>query len=228
MAMDYNTYVSSIANLMAADPLQPEFQIMLPNMIYYAEKRIYRELDLVSTVAVTTGNLTPFDRYFNLPNAPYGSYITTQNVCCFVNGNRIQLQPVSVSFLNSVWGTSATAGVPQYFAMLTQDSLYVGPYPDQAYSVEIQGTYRPEPLSITNQTTYITEYLADLFIAASMIFASGYMRDFGAQSDNPAQAQSWENTYQNLFKGANLESLRQKFTGPAWTSLSAIPVADSR
>ena len=112
--------------------------------------------------------------------------------------------------------------------MLTQDSLYVGPYPDQNYPVEIQGTYRPEPLSLTNPTTYITEYLDDLFIAASMVFASGYMRDFGAQADNPAQAQSWENQYQLIVKGANLEALRQKFTGPAWTSLSAIPIADSR
>ena len=228
MAMDYNQYVASIANLMTADPLQPEFQIMLPNMIYYAEKRIYRELDLVNTVATTSGNLTANDRLFNLPAAPYGSFITTQNVCVFANGQRIQLQPVSVSYLNSVWGTPSSASVPQYFAMLTQDSLYVGPYPNQNYVVEVQGTYRPEPLSATNTTTYITEYLEDLFIAASMVFSSGYMRDFGAQSDNPAQAQSWENQYQIIFKGANLEALRQKFTGPAWTSLSAIPIADSR
>jgi len=228
MAMDYNSYVASIANLMAADPLQPEFQIMLPNMIYTAEKRIYRELDLVNTVATTTGNLTPNDRLFTLPAAPYGSFITTQNVCVFASGQRIQLQPVSISYLNSVWGTPSSASVPQYFAMLTQDSLYVGPYPNQNYVVEIQGTYRPEPLSATNTTTYITEYLEDLFIAASMVFASGYMRDFGAQSDNPAQAQSWENQYQIIFKGANLEALRQKFTGPAWTSLSAIPIADTR
>jgi len=228
MALDYNSYVASIANLMTADPTQPEFQIMLPNMIYYAEKRIYRELDLVNTVATTSGNLTANDRLFNLPAAPYGSFITTQNVCVFASGQRIQLQPVSVSYLNSVWGTPSSASVPQYFAMLTQDSLYVGPYPNQNYAVEIQGTYRPEPLSINNQTTYITEYLEDLFIAASMVYGSGFQRDFGAQSDNPAQAQSWENQYATIFKGANLEALRQKFAGPAWSSLSAIPIADSR
>jgi hypothetical protein len=228
MALDYNSYVSSLANLMTADPLQPEFQIFLPDCITYAEKRMYRELDLINTVAAATSNLTANDRLFNLPAAPYGSFITTQGVNVFANNQRVQLQPVSISFLNAVWGTAATKGVPEYFAMLTQDSLLLGPYPDQNYVVEVIGTYRPEPLSITNQTTFITEYLPDLFLAASMVFASGYMRDFGAQSDNPAQAQSWENTYTNLFKGANLEALRQKFSGPAWTSLSAIPVADSR
>jgi len=228
MATNYTAYVASIANLMAADPAQLEFQNMLPNMIYYAEKRIYRELDLVNTVATATGNLIANNRLFTLPPAPYGSFITTQTINVLANGQRVPLQPVSITFLNSVWGTPATANVPQYFSMLTQDSLYVGPYPDQNYPVEIQGTYRPEPLSLTNPTTYITEYLDDLFIAASMVFASGYMRDFGAQADNPAQAQSWENQYQLIVKGANLEALRQKFTGPAWTSLSAIPIADSR
>ena len=141
---------------------------------------------------------------------------------------RVQLQPVATSFLNAVYGTPATAGVPQYFAMFTQDTAFLGPYPDSNYPIEIFGTFRPEPLSPTHTTTYLTEYLPDVFTAASMIFASGYMRDFGAQSDNPNQAQSWENQYQLLFKGANLESLRQKFAGPGWLSLSAIPVADSR
>jgi len=54
------------------------------------------------------------------------------------------------------------------------------------------------------------------------------MRDFGAQSDNPQQSQSWEAQYQTLAKGAMLESLRQKLAGPAWTSLSAIPIASER
>jgi hypothetical protein len=61
-----------------------------------------------------------------------------------------------------------------------------------------------------------------------MIFITGYQRDFGAQSDNPQQAQSWEAQYNNLVKGAMLESLRQKFSGPGWTSLSAIPIAPDR
>ena len=90
------------------------------------------------------------------------------------------------------------------------------------------GTYRPEPLSPSHPETFLTEYMPDIFLAASMIFITGYQRDFGAQSDNPQQAQSWEAQYNNLVKGAMLESLRQKFAGPAWTSLSAIPIAPDR
>jgi hypothetical protein len=228
--MDYTSFVASLANLMATDPTTPEFQIFLPDCITYAEKRIYRELDVIDTVWANSTMLTVGSRELIPPMALYGDYITFQGVNILIPNlpRRVQLQPCSLSFLNAVYGTPVTSGVPKYFGMYRQDSLYLGPWPDEPYVAEVLGTYRPQPLSPTHTTTYLTQYLPDVFLAAAMIFASGYMRDFGAQSDNPAQAQSWESQYQALAKGANLESLRQKFAGPAWTSLSSIPVSDTR
>lgn len=226
--MDYVNYVASLANLMVVDPTTPDFINFLPNCIAYAEKRIYREADFVNTTSTSTGVLTKNDRRFTLPPATYGSYITVQGVNVLAFQQRVQLQPVSTSYLNAVWGTPATANVPQFYSMLTQDVILLGPYPNDNYGVEIFGTFRPQPLSPTNTTTYLTEYLPDVFLAASMVFASGYMKDFGSQADNPQQAQSWENQFNILFKSANMEALRQKYAGPAWTSLSAVPVSDTR
>lgn len=228
--MDYNSYIAQVANLMATDPTTPEFQIMIPGMINYSEKRIYRELDVVDTIWTSSTTCTPGTRVVIPPPALYGSYITLVNVCVLTQDpeKRVTLQPVTISYLNYVWGTSTNSNVPRYFAPYRQDSFYVGPWPDKAYTVEVQGTYRPEPLSSSHPNTFLTQYMPDVFLAASMVFASGYMRDFGAQSDNPQQAQSWEAQYQTLAKGAMMESLRQKFAGPAWTSLSAIPVAQER
>jgi hypothetical protein len=226
--MNYTSFVASLANLMAEDPAQPEFQLFIPDCITYAEKRIYREMDLIDTVCVSVGTLTAGDRFFALPPAAYGAFITVQGINVVTPTDRVVLTPVSVTFLNSVWGTPTGATMPQYFSMLQQDNVIVGPWPDEDYGVEIFGTYRPQPLSPGNQTTYLTTYLPDVFLAAAMVYASGYMRDFGSQSDNPAQAQSWENQYQTLMKAANLESLRMKFAGPGWTSLSSIPITPVR
>jgi hypothetical protein len=90
------------------------------------------------------------------------------------------------------------------------------------------GTYRPQPLSDSNQTTPITTYWPDLFLAAACVYSFGWMRDYGGQSDNPQSAQSWEAQYQALMKGSELENLRTKFAGPSWTSLSAIPISETR
>ena len=113
-------------------------------------------------------------------------------------------------------------------AMIDQWNIIVGPWPDAAYRVEVVGTIRPNPLSNTNTTTFLTTYLPDAFIAASMIFASGYMRDFGSQSDNPAQAQSWEAQYENLIKSAGAEEVRKKWAGPGWQSMSTVANPQNR
>jgi len=235
--MNYNTYVTSLANLMAADPTTIDFQNFLPDCIAYAENRIYREIDLLNTVVVNgTQSLTAGVRIFPIPtNGSAGIFYTVTGVNVITpagvipdKGVRNQLTAVSMDYLNSVWNSSQTLSLPQSFAMVDQFNIIVGPWPDQSYGVEIIGTVQPSPLSSANPTTFLTTYLQDLFLAASMIFASGYMRDFGAQSDNPQQAASWESQYQTLFRSANLLELRKKWAGPAWTPFSSIPVSQTR
>lgn len=236
MSINYSTYVAQLANLMATDSTTPEFQTMLPGCIDYAEQRIYREIDLLSTVVRdTTSVLTPGDRNFTLPTTANGPFVTVQGINIVTpagstvdNGKRNALSAVARDYLDMVWNSSAGAGVPINFAMIDQNNIIVGPWPAAAYSVEVIGTITPNPLSATNTTTFLTLYLPDLFMAASLVFASGYMRDFGAQSDNPAQAASWEAQYQTLFKSANMLELRKKWAGPGWTPLSSIPITPVR
>jgi len=235
--MNYTSYIAQIANLMAADPTTTEFLLMVDGMIPYAENRIYRELDLLNTVvANATQNLTAGNRSFTLPtNATNGIFYTVTGVNVITpytatadTGTRNQMTAVSMDYLNAVWNSGDRPGVPKEFAMVNQFNIIVGPWPDQDYPIEIIGTVQPAPLSATNPTTFLTVYLEDLFTAASMVFASGYMRDFGSQADNPQQAQSWENQYQTLFKSATLLELRKKFAGPGWTSLSSTPISPKR
>ena len=58
----------------------------------------------------------------------------------------------------------------------------------------------------------------DLLIAASMVWVTGYQRNFGAQGNDPQYASSWEGQYQIAFKSANVEELRKK-----WTSITRGP-----
>jgi len=231
MSLNYTTYVAQIANIMSVDPTTPQFQTMLPGMIDYAEQRIYRELDLLNTVVRNdSATLTTLNRNFTLPTTTNGNFITIQGinlvtpagVATIDTGTRNPLQPTTRDFLDSVWNSATGAALPKLFAMIDQFNIIVGPWPNAAYQVEVIGTIRPNPLSSTNTSTFLTQYLPDLFIAGSMIFASGYLRDFGSQADNPAQAVSWETQYEKLFASANMEELRKKFAGPGWTSMSSI------
>jgi hypothetical protein len=109
--------------------------------------------------------------------------------------------------------------------MIDERTFSLGPWPNAAYTLEIIGTYRPASLSASNTTTFISQYLPDIFVMASMIFISGYQRNFGRQSDDPAMAQSYESQYQALLRGATVEEYRKKFAASGWSSMSPSPVA---
>lgn len=235
MALTYATFVSQISNLMAADSSTTQFQTMLPGLIDYAEQRIYRELDLLSTIVKdASAALTAGNRNFTLPSAQ-GRFVTVQGVNVITpvatapdSGTRNFLSPKSRDYLDAVWNNASGSTVPRCFAMITDQTMILGPWPDNSYTVEIIGTIRPAPLTPVNTSTFLTTYLPDLFVAAGMVFASGYMRNFGAQSDNPQMASSWEAQYERLLASANVEELRKRFAGFGWTSHQDVAPAPER
>lgn len=222
--VNYTQYVQQIANLAIVPVNDPNYQILLPQMITYAENRIYRDLDLLSTVQPYTQSATAAN--VRTATIPQGTFVTIQNVNILTDTNtRNPLLPVTKEFLDAVWGSPTTAGQPKYFALLNDTTLMFGPWPAAIYPLEIIGTIRPDSLSADNPTTFISLYLPDLFIMASMVFISAYQRDFGRQSDDPQMAQSYEAQYNALLKGATVEEFRKKFESVGWTSMSPSPVA---
>jgi len=227
--MDYASYVSELASAMIYDASDAAFLNVLPSVIEYAEGRCYQELDLLATRYVDANSaLTPASRNFTLPTG----CIVVEEINVITpsgtppdSGTRNPLLPVSVPMLNNLWPALSTTGVPSVFAMVNNSTIIVGPPPTGAYVMEVIYTKRPDPLSSTNTTTPLTEYCPQLFFAASMVFASGWQRDFGQQADDPKIAMSWEQTYQTLTASANLELYRQKIQASAWTAKAPAPQA---
>lgn len=233
MSLTYATWVQTISNLTVIGATDANFVQILPECIDYAEQRLYRELDLLSTVVRDSSTtLMIGTRNFTLPQS-LGRFVVTNGMNIITPstqtnpdlGTRNQLIPTTRDYLDLVWASTASAAQPVNYAPITDQQFIVGPYPDAAYTVEVIGTIRPTPLSVSNTTTYLTLYLPDLFVSASMIFMSGYMRDFGAQSDDPAQAQSWQGQYDKEFASANTEEQRKRYQMGAWSSLSPSPLA---
>lgn len=229
MSLTYATYGNTLVAMMAGSAADADYQTVLPSIIDYSEQRIYRELDLISTVTRdTSASLTANSRNFTLPTAN-GRFVVVSGLNLLSAGVRVaQLDPASLDYLDASWPSETAASastVPQYFAMLTDQTVVVGPPPGSIFNVEVIGTIRPAPLSNSNQTTFLTLYLPDLFLAASMIFAAGYQKNFGASADDPRQAQSWEAQYQLLKASADAEEARKKFAGASWTSKRLEPTA---
>lgn len=244
--LDYNSYVKQICTLAVlnwqeiggvvypvdypGDPtnvaLNPS-QVMMPQAITYAENRMYRDLDfLFTSIATTDYGLTIGSRQISVPAGTFVvpeqiNVITPAGVSDPNLGIRNPLTPVTKEFLDAIYNVASATGLPKYFCPFDDYTFLVGPYPDQNYSCELIGTYRPDSLSSTNTTTFISRFLPDVFLMASMVYISGYQRNFSRQSDDPQMAMSYEMQYQTLLKSALSEENRKKFEAAAWSSQSA-------
>ena len=67
--------------------------------------------------------------------------------------------------------------------------------------------------NVPTNTTYLSTQLPDLFLAAAMVSATGYQKNYGAQADNPRDANSWLAEANKLLATAKMEDQRRKFHG---------------
>ena len=220
MAYTYSSLITALQVEAVQLSSDANWQLIIPTILNDAEQRIYRDLDLVACIVKdTSGSLTANSRNFTLPQS-LGYFMSVKGMNVVISGIRQQLRPVSIHFIDATWpsDTSVAGTVPQYFAYLSDQNYVVGPSPTTGYSMEVFGTIRPTPLSASNTTTYLSNYLSDLLFAGCMCSIAGYMRDYGAQADDPKLAQSWENQYAQRLNSANKEETRRKYQSGDWTS----------
>lgn len=240
--MNYSDLTTALGNLLqyvitdpasAAPSDNTDFNTILPNIINDAEQRIYREMDFLATnVTDSTATCTIGDRVLSVPS----QIIVVEGVCLIspqatqpAFGKRNKLQLVSKDFIDVIWpdenDASNSLDLPQYAALYNNTDLVLAPTPNAEYVAEITGIFRPAPISPTNTSTYLSQNFPDLFLAACMVFATGWQRDFGAQSDNPQMSQSWETLYQTRKKSVMEEEQRRQWQSTNWSPLSPAPLS---
>ena len=233
MSLTYASYVQQIATMAVVPVTDTNFTIIIPSMIDYAELRMQRDLDFLSTQIST--NAYTFTGGNNTLTLPTSQFIVPQTFEVIDgSGNSTPLLPVGKEFIQNVYGSGSATGLPQYFAVYGGDTnttgntsqyIIVGPTPSSSYAVRLTGTISSAPLSASNTTTFISTYLPDMFIMASMIYISAFQRNFGRLNDDPQMAQTYESQYQALKASALIEENRKKFQAAAWTSYSPAPAA---
>lgn len=225
-----SNFVTQLALMAVVEPDDINFLAALPQAITYAENRIYREVDFLSTRIAAIYQMTIGQRFVSISNLinKYPFLITEQANIITPAGTvnpdgpsatRVPCQPVTKEFLDAVFGSPTYKGLPNFYAPFTDDKIFFGPVPNQNYSVEIVGTARPESLSATNKTTFLSLYIPDVFLAAAMIYIGGYQRNFSSTGSDPQMPMNWEQQYKTLVMGAQMEEARKKYQGAAWSSM---------
>lgn len=213
-----------------------DFLAAIPVFTNNAELRIYRALDFLATygqntqLAFTAGvrslALGAMPAQATVPKVfqgaalayPYPVQVT--RVAALVSGKGyVDYLRSSLDWLESAWPSSSVLAPPQnygtYFAMLDDQTIIVGPTPDQSYPLRITGTWRQTPISATNETTWLSDNLPDLLFAGSMVEAYGWAKNWSALGDDPQSGTTWEKQFQEKLAGAREEDRLRKGLPPA-------------
>lgn len=229
--LTYATYKTQIATMAVVAEDDTAFLEILPLAIDYAELRIQRDLDLLQTSTSVVASLASGTRQITVTQ---GTFVTSEQINVLTpagtvdpeTGTRNPLLPTTKEFLDAVYGASTYTGLPKYFVPFNDNLWLVGPFSDDNYSVEIVGTTRLTPISATNSSNFISLYFPDLLVIASMIYISGYQRNFSSSMANdPQMPVNFETQYMTLLKGAAVEEARKSFTSAAWSSQPPAVVA---
>ena len=232
MSLTYTTWKTAIANLTVVS--ETALTDMFPLAIEYAEGRCYRDLDLDdTTVRDATSSTVANTRTFTLPTpSGSGSYYTIVGSVNIIRSNsRTPVLPTTQEYIDFIWPTATAASattVPVNYAMVTDQTLIWGPPPGDAFTVEVVGKTRPVALSATTTTTILTTYYPELFTAASMVFAAGWLKGYGSQADDPKMAMSWNQQYEILLRSAAGDVERSESQGDSWTTNRASSVLSNQ
>ena len=115
------------------------------------------------------------------------------------SGDQVYLDFRDTSFMKEYWPDGTDTGVPKYYAVWDQDTFYIAPTPNLSYSAEIGYIYRPEQLSNTNTTTWISLNAPEALLYACLIQAYSYTKG------PPDMLGYFTQSYQQAVQGLGIE-----------------------
>lgn len=144
----------------------------MDTIIRQAEQRIYYDVQIPVLKKNVTGNLTANNRYLTTPT----DYLATYSIAVNNNGTYEYLLPKEVAFLREAYPSTATTGVPRYYAIFDNDTFLIAPPPNSSYEVELHYFY--EPASIVDQTsgTWLSQNAENALLYACLFEAYTYLK----------------------------------------------------
>jgi hypothetical protein len=245
--LSYNAYIQQIGILAVAltqetagvyQFVDAPFQSIVGQMLNYAELRIQRDLDFLQAKTYNSYTLT---QGVNILSIPINDFLILETLECTQTSNGTvvdswPLTPASKEFIQNCYSGLFIADAPKYFAMYGDNfgdgansnvNVLLGPTPNFAYTVRATGVIRLPSLAqfatagpADTSYTYISQFMPDMLIMASMIYVSAFQRNFSSTSSEQDMPMSYEKQYQALRLGALTEENRKKFQASGWSSYS--------
>jgi hypothetical protein len=166
--MNYSQLVAAIKSTVEND-----FEVVdINRFIQQAEQRIYNQVQLPALRKSATLTTTAANQQLSAP----ADWLATFSMAVVdVSGNYEYLLNKDVNFIREAYPNPATTAIPQYYAILNQDTFLLGPTPNAVYNVDIQYFYYPESI-VTAGTTWLGDNFDSALFNGALLEAYTYMK----------------------------------------------------
>jgi len=137
-----------------------------------AEQRIYNSVQLPAIRKNVTGNTSSGNKYLSLPN----DWLSAFSLAVIDDDDNYQyLLNKDVNFIRAAYPSPDDTGLPEYYAIFDQNTLILGPTPDQNYEMELHYFYYPASI-VTAGTSWLGDNFDSALLYGSLLEAYTYMK----------------------------------------------------
>ena len=156
-----------------------DFQAALPVIINLAEERIIRAINTNVFDVEINGLLSEANPYLAIPDG----YLGIRYLQVSYDGNSyIPMRRHDITWLENYWRNSSNVAEPLYYAVWGNNdsegpysgSFKLAPTPDFAYNYRLRYIQRPETISTTNATTWLSLNAADCLLWSCLAQSMAY------------------------------------------------------
>jgi len=141
--------------------------------IQNAEQRIYNTAQLPDLRKNVTGTMTSGNKYFSLPS----DWLSTFSIAVINSDNEYTyLLNKDVNFIRESFPDTDSGfyGQPQYYAIFDDNTMILGPTPNDNYESELHYYYYPETI-VTAGTTWLSDNFDSALLYGTLLEAAAFM-----------------------------------------------------
>jgi hypothetical protein len=181
--MTYNSLVADIESYLERTDTATVDKI--PTFIMLAEQIIASQIKFLGNLTVSTSTMTQGDPVIAKP----ARWHKTVSMNITVGGKR---QPVFLrkyEYLREYWPDATQEDVPKFYCDYDYTHWLIAPTPDAAYGFEVIYYERVQPLDVSNQTNWFTQYAPQAILYGSLLQAMPFLK-------NDDRIPMWQSIYQ--------------------------------
>lgn len=163
-----------------------EFESMIDTFIQLSEQRIFNSVLIPNLRRNSTANAYANNRYLETPTDFLSTY---EMMIIDADGNYWPMLQKEVSFMRQAYPDPSYTALPQYYAFFDDNTFYLAPTPNQAYTVELHYYYYPESI-VTNGTSWLGDNFEMVLLYGALVEAAAFMKadadiiaNYGSQYD---------------------------------------------